>query len=307
MSNIPWNYISLNQLMSSVKQDLRLFDEANLIDEDNVIKVIAECNNKLGERIYKSKEVVLTVENGYAQIPSDLHKIENIFIVSECFEDNYYYNRSTGINGNNQFLYSSGETIPYETCDKIIPICHIIPQNDCSCKCKNINECDTCKKCMDYTVSKLVKEDIQHKFKKMIPLSLSNNISKLCTEYYPGNNWKSIYSVDLEDGLFKVPFKNGQLYVSYLGNLQNNDGEIMIPFHPLLNNYYEYAVKEKILMDIFMNSEADVEKKLQYMSLKKSGAYYDAWTFIQTGKAGQWSKMKKQREMEYFNIWYKAF
>ena len=300
-NNIPWDYITLSSLMSSVREDLKLYDEANLINENNVIKIIAECNSKLGERIYKSKAAYIDVKDGYADIPIDLYKIENIFAVADCKAPI----SSGGINAHNQVLYTDRNSPAYVTADKIIPIAKITTSKPIGCD--DCNNCGTCSNCTDYCVSALEKEDIYDTYKRLIPLSLSEKVMSSCTDYFPGHNWRGQYSVDLQEGRFKLGFNTGKIFLSWLGNLISDDGEIMIPFHPRLNNYYEYSVKEKILMDIFINSEADVEKKLQFVSKLKSEAYYDAFNYLQTAKAGQWSKMQKQRKIEYFNKWYSAF
>lgn len=41
--NTPWKYIKLSQVMASVKSDLSIYDDAGMIDEDRVIKIIARA------------------------------------------------------------------------------------------------------------------------------------------------------------------------------------------------------------------------------------------------------------------------
>src|SRR5690606_30070983 len=122
---------------------------------------------------------------------------------------------------------------------------------------------DSCNNC--YWVSDRRPEYTQNQiqYEAVFPLSLSNRVLNSCTEYSPCVYCnKGEYNVDIENNKFKFNFDSGEVYISYLGNLISEDGEIEIPFHPKLNPYYEYSIKEKILEDIFLNSESDVINKL---------------------------------------------
>ena len=275
--------------MASVKADLSLYDDANMIEEDRIVKIIAECNEKLGERIYKSKSCKLIVKDYNAPAPSDLWKIENIFATS-TINTGIGYAEGGVVFGATQAVYTDYAPSKILSGDRIIPI-----------KCQSTSCGD------EQYVSTLDRKQAELQFKHIYPLILSGNVEDKITDYSPCRGWRGEYQVDLQNDEFRFSFKEGEVYISYLGNMEDEDGEILIPFHPRLNQYYEYAVKEKILEDIYMNSEADVMQKLQYVSQKKPAAYYDAWTFVQTAKAGQWSNMRKKRQQEYYNKWYKSF
>lgn len=286
-SNIPWDYIPLSKLMASVREDLHMYDEANMIDDDRVIKIVAQCNEKLGERIYQSKQCKLIVENGKALIPDDLWKIENMFGLTTI---NPYY-LDTGIKGATQVIHTEYPYPKILSGDVIIPI-----------KCQK----DKC--CSNYYTSEVCKEDILAEYTTAFPITLSEGINRnMCTDYCPSTKWHGKYSADVQNGRFNFSFKEGEVYLSYLGNMEDEDGELIIPFHPMLNQYYEYTVKAKIAEDIYVNSEADIEKKMYMFKEEVSKAYYDAFNYVQTAKANQWSNMRKKAQMEYFNKWYKAF
>lgn len=284
--SLPWKYIKLSALMSSVKSDLNLYDDAGMIDEDRIIKVIAECNDKLGQRIYKSRECKLIVVNGLADIPEDLYKIENILATQIV--------NATKTNPN--FGASQVEFLTEKPKDTS----NIIAYGSMSCT-------DNCNNCYWIENRKAINKDTQITYERFIPLELSNSLYKKCTEYSPCNYHSKDYKIDIEDNKFKFSFKEGEVYLCYLGNLTDENGDIEIPFHPLLNPYYEYAIKEKILEDIYLNSESDVIQKLQYISQKKRDAYAIAWNFANTKEVNEWHKIQKKLQTEYFNKWYKIF
>jgi hypothetical protein len=277
-----WKYIPLSSLMASVKSDLNLYDDAGMIDEDRVIKVIAECNQKLGQKIYKSRECKLTVVNSKAEVPRDLFKINNI----SAFQI-YNVQHSDPDFNSMQVEFTS---------EKPKDISKIITYGKIACE-------DSCNNCYWVTNNKkhIERETI---YKRLVPLNYSSNIiNKGCNKH----NINSQYTVDLQDNIFRFNFESGDVYLDYLGDLITDDGEIEIPFHPMLNPYYEYSVKEKILEDIYLNSEADILQKLQYISQKRLDAYGKAWSFVQTEDYKEWNKIQKKLREEHWNKWYKSY
>lgn len=286
--SLPWKYINLSELVASVKSDLNIFDDSGLIDEDKVIKVVAECNEKLGLRIYKSRECKILVEDYKAVIPSDLYKIENILATNIL--------NSTNV-GNHAIQARQLEFTSEKPCDTS----KIITYGKMGCT-------DSCNNCY-WVADRRIAPEIEEKviYETLIPLQLSNRVHNKCTEYSPCSNHTRDYKVDIEDEIFKFSFKTGEIYLSYLGNLISSDGQIQIPFHPKLNPYYEYAIKEKILEDLYLNSEADVLQKLQYISLKKREAYATAWDFANTREVNEWNKIQKKLRLEYYATWYNMY
>lgn len=302
--NIPWEYIRLSQVMASVRSDLQLYDDANMVDEDRCIKIVMECNEKLGQRIYKSKSCKIQVEDYRGTMPSDLWKIENIFALSTTTNKGLTYSEGGGIIGATQITYT--DYVPPKILSKDVSNLKCATETSCNIDNPCSTGCNSCSSKITYLTQEQ-KHYLEYNNTQLIPLTLSISTLNNCVDYSPCSKYKGDYSVNIEDGEFEFSFKTGIVYLSYLGNMINEDGEVLIPFHPMLNQYYEFAIKEKILQDIYLNTQADVLQKLQYVSLEKSKHYYDAYSYTQTSKAGQYAKMRKQREMEYYNKWYKMF
>jgi hypothetical protein len=263
-----------------------MYDDAGMIDEDKVIKIVAECNEKLGMKIYKPRECMLTVDNYEAESPRDLHKIENL-LGTEIYQI---------ANLNPDF----GTRLLEYTSEKPKDDTHIITYGKMGCV-------DSCNNCYWVKDKRPHTTDQVLTFERFIPLQLSPAIHNSCTDYSPCSSQKREYKVDLEEEKFKFNFQKGSVYLSYIGKLLSNDGEIQLPFHPKLNPYYEYAIKEKILEDILLNSEADVVNKLRYINEKKREAYAIAWDFANTREVNEWSKIQKKRQQNYYKQWYSAF
>lgn len=283
MKNSPWIYKPIEELLASVRSDLNIFDDAGLIDETRCYKIIAQCNEKLGEKLHKSKECLISIENYRAPIPNDLWKIENVIGVKD---------------------------VEHSAPPNLIPGRHLDFSNNTPDKECNHRIQSACLKedreCM-YVTTTPSKEVIVHT-QKLFPLHLSDKLINRCEPYCPSTNWhNSLYEVDIEGEEFIFSFKTGKVYICYLGDLQDEDGSLLYPFHPLLNSYYEYAIKEKILEDMFLNSDADVVEKLKYIKEERRKAYYDAYNYIQSSSVNDWSNVMKKRKMEFYKKYYKMF
>lgn len=287
-SSIPWSYITFSELMSSVKDDIKLYDDNGLIDDDRVIKIILRCSDELGERLHQSKQCKLIVKDYKAPIPSDMWKIETLYgLTTESTSFPLY----SGIIGAKQLsfteepitnLYTKGE----------IQYLGVLP-NDC-CKPMHVSAYDP-------TYFE------RYESKRIFPLKLSNKLLNSCTFYSPCSKWNGGFQVDLADGNFSFSFKEGEVFLSYLGSLVNQEGDILIPNHPLLLPYYEYSVKVKIFEDIFLNSDADVANKLEYVKRELPDSKLTAMNFLFSFKGNQLDNIDRKNKMNFYSKWYKMF
>ncbi len=61
------------------------------------------------------------------------------------------------------------------------------------------------------------------------------------------------------------------VYINYQGLLEDDDGNLLVLDHPMINHYYEWEVKRRILQNLYLNGDPDLERRLQY-------ADKQAWT-----------------------------
>jgi len=55
-------------------------------------------------------------------------------------------------------------------------------------------------------------------------------------------------------------FDCGTVFVDYMGNLEDEDGNLLVVDHPFLNEYYEYAVKQRVLENMAFMGEPVTDK-----------------------------------------------
>lgn len=288
-SSTPWVYEKFDSLMAKVKDDLRYYNESNLIQNERYYNIIEKCNATLGEKIHQSRICKIKVQNYKAPIPKDLYKIENMFATCNSISSSQF---TSGFIGR-YFVHSNIED-------------NLIPQGEEKIMYLGRRQEEDCNEVDVSVVTFDTFKDILP-INQFFPLELSPFIDRFCTPYSPCKSWKGKYSVDLNDEEFTFGFESGEVILQYLGDLIDEEGNLLYPFHPKLNDYYEYSVKERILEDIFLNSEADVSQKYQLIRELKSEARSVAWAYIQSAKANQWSMMRKRREQQFYKEWVKMF
>lgn len=278
-----YKYITLAQLLASVSLDLRLYDASGYIGESTVIKVIHKCNDKLGVKLHKSKQCLIDIKDYKGNLPDDFWKAELIF-------GTYLSEISTTL------PLIPGNIVEYTTDPCGVEGGTIV--NNLKVKYSDSN--NACVWAIKYPETEKITT-----ITNIIPLTMKQGCKQNSTYYCPNSSGQ--YSIDIDDNVVTTNFKEGQIFLCYLGLMEDDKGNVLIPFHPLLNDYYEYSVKEKLFEDIFLNSEDDVEKKLQYVTMKRKEAYLDAWQFSGTPEYREIEKYDEKRVKDFYNKWFNIY
>jgi len=67
-----------------------------------------------------------------------------------------------------------------------------------------------------------------------------------------------------------------RVYIAYLGAMEDDEGNLLVVDHPQINMYYEIALKERVLENLWLNGEPDIQNRLKYVSDKKEEAKWNA-------------------------------
>lgn len=125
----------------------------------------------------------------------------------------------------------------------------------------------------------------------------------------PNTRWSSPYQAEIRNGWMYTSFKTGKVYINYLGAMENEEGELLVMDHPMVNEYYEYAVKQRILENLYMNGE-DVAQKMNLIEGRLRGARNNALSYVNTPNFGELKKMwevnRKAQYHKYVNM-FKSF
>lgn len=68
----------------------------------------------------------------------------------------------------------------------------------------------------------------------------------------------------------------GKVYISYMGAMEDEQGNLMVLDHPKINEFYEWAIKARIFENMYMNGEPDIERRLQLVKAELKTARAEA-------------------------------
>lgn len=289
----------MTQLMASVEDDLHKWSDAGLVDQLKYIKVIRACNEKLGLRLYDSKQTFLYVtegpeiHHGRADLPLDFYKAEMVVALHKRF-----VNSMLPIGPGFQQVMSPPSPAQVE-------MGQIVNFTGCC-----LDSADNCSWLVKTPLTQL-----QVQITDIIPLHIIDGSHEHFTEYAVnrglrhrhGHHHHHFASINVQEGYIETDFHEGIICMQYLADMKNETGEVMIPFHSLVNDYYEWSVKEAILRNIMYNTEADVATLVKDARQQKNLAFQDAVNFAMGKEAGEWNKYEKERSHKFFHKYYRIF
>lgn len=230
-------YRTFDQLINAVADDFYGHDAESLIDPSQLIRVVRKVNKQLGLRITRTREVMLDFDNFVVNLPDDL---ENINFAVLC---SYYKTVVPAIQGTQT---ENVDTTCSACCDSVY-----------------VTECgDT------YQIAQRVLPNLEYVFNITKRVNIKHSLYQIDPE--------EIAAVILNDNFMRMTLKYGKLYLNYEGMLQDEKGNLMVLDHPMVNDYYEYSIKERILENMYFQGE-DTERKLAYIMPKLQIAKREAY------------------------------
>jgi hypothetical protein len=300
--NYTLKYRTFDQLLEDVTIDLNTFALENMIEPQQLIKVARKVNYDLGLRINQQKEVVLEICHGKVKLPDDFYTFNYAFICADRVESVGYGGMVGGTNI---------QEVPYKEVPSTVNQCAPPTVN---CRTCNSNPCnktaacdlnhpivdpipteydpnnpygDTCVaprvfmncKGEKWELVQVVRSGAHRTYRTLIPLRMraSQNIDCECPNLYyntPNEGW-------IKGGYLFTTFETGHVYLNYQGELVDDDGNLMVPDHELLNDYYEYALKKRIIENLALNGE-DVAQRLQLIIPEYRAARNNALSLVNT-------------------------
>ena len=271
-----FEYIQMSQLMASVKGDLPSFKDNGFIDEGNLVKTVMWCNEKLGMPIKRMRETVLKVRNYRTELPLTFQKV---IYVAALHHTSF---------GTSQFKDAFDNFVDLADPDSV-------QVNEITLACENVK----------FPVIKRRLGSMYREYTHWTELKLSPASYVYTDSSCINNRVHGKYTINVTDQEIETPFREGELYMMYWEHLMDDDGNILVPFHPLITPWYEWCVKEKILLYAMMNSEADVVNKLKVVQAEKTKSWIDAWNITTEPEYKQLHEYEKRKEMEMWRHYYK--
>jgi hypothetical protein len=283
--NYTLQYRTFESLLEDVKIDLRTLTLENRIDPAQLIKVAMRVNYDLGLRINVTKEAILEVEKGHVRLPDD------------------FYVMNYGL-----MLYQGYETITPAQGTNVQDVTPTwrpwVEQNSCS----NVSlpEQPVCfSKCNDntYQIIQVVNQQ-KRAYRNFVPIRFRNSKFVDC-------NWPDLFGSErdeawIKDGFLYTTVEQASVYINYQGTFTDNNGDLLIPDHPMLNEYYEYAVKKRILENLVMDGE-NVSAQYQLVAQEYRAARNNALTIVNTPNFSEMEKLWAMNRKAMYSKYYDMF
>lgn len=270
-------YKPFDQLLSEVLVDFHTFNLEGMIDPQQFIKVTLRVNYELGLRIHKSKDAVLEIEHNKAKLPNDFYVLNYANIVGS-----------------------------YTVQDPVISGTHIedvilktVPDTD---SCGRVQACVS--NCGQYyNLVQTLKSEVRT-YEEFYPLQVGR--AKVVSEDSPNLHVRSANQAQLRDGFIFTNIETGKIHLNYIGNLEDEEGNLLVVDHPLINEFYEYAIKQRILENLLMNGE-DVTQKIQVIEQRLRAARNNALSLVNTPDFAEMKKLWETNRKAMYGRYYNMF
>lgn len=280
-------YITLDQLMSSVESDMATYADEGMINRGIAVKVVRKVNEDLGLKINKERHSVIEVKNHKADLPADFQYLQLAMMTGI---KQYYHTNA----GENLGTLTEEHTAPVLT--PVTAVCDPLAAGQQNSECGG----------KFYVVQRYQERVIEHH--EMKPVRLMPSSRRFCTPE-SHHHWfdDPSYHIDIEDGFITTSFREGDLYLNYLTDMTDEDGNILVLDHPLLTEYYEYSVKKHLLENWMLNTNADVANKLAYIKQELNEARLRALNFVNTIEYSQIRDFYQQNRYQFARKYYRMF
>lgn len=100
--------------------------------------------------------------------------------------------------------------------------------------------------------------------------------------------------------------ESGHVYLHYTSTMENDEGELLVLDHDIINDYYEYALKKRILENMLYKGE-DVGNLLKYTIEQLRKAKIEALSTVSMPDYNRLVDMYHNERVKMLNKYYKPF
>lgn len=302
--NYTLRYRTFNELIADVAMDFERYDIENMIQPQTLIKIARKVNYDLGLRISQTREAIVDIEKGLGRLPDDFY-VMNFALMCGEYEEKVLLPQGTHVEERLLTPEYKWQPAVIDTCtDQQANItCNVCNASTDPCNCTVPTPCVQldCKG-NEYSLVQILSYATRtYKFLRSVQF-LANPMSIDCD--CPNLYWASPYSCWIQDDYIHSNFPTGKLYINYQGLMQDANGNLLVPDHEKLNEYYEYALKKRILENLVMNGETVTQLQIQLVEDGYKRARNDAKSFVNTPNFAELKKLfESNRKAQYFKYY----
>ncbi|MEY2701973.1 MAG: hypothetical protein RLY43_606 [Bacteroidota bacterium] len=299
-------YRTYDQLLAEVQTDMRSFYLEDLINPQEFIKVAKKVNYELGLKLFKTKEDVIEIERGKAKLPNDFNVLNFALLVSQ------HKVTEPVIQGIQTEYIPAG--VPYTPPPGEIAVCAtpvVNPQSNLcgTCNqspqlCNCTQQCSVTLNCQGQSMMLVQKLKYETRtWSEFHPVRITDTGNVLDLDC-PNKTWMSRNSAYIRNGFIHTSFPTGKMYINYQGMMEDDEGNLLVPDHDMLNEYYEYAIKQRVLENAILNGETVTQMQFQVVEQRLRAARNNANSLVNTPDFGELRKIwETNRRAQYSNYW----
>jgi len=286
---VSHKYRTFTQLYEDVAVDFASYSLEGMIEPQQLIKVATKINYELGLKIHRTKETIIDVEHGRAQLPRDFAYINYAFLCGE------YHINATMPSGTHVETFND---VPYVPAPGEVAACSTGEG------CADVCVVKTCEDKNSYQLVQRISPNQYRTYSTWTELKIQDINQKSC--FCPDLAAQAPDIAQIVDGFLMTNFTSGRVYISYQGAMESPDGDLLVLDQPLCNEYYEYALKQRILENMIWQGE-QVAPQLQLIETRLRPARNNALSFVNTPDFAEMQKVFVMNRRAQYHNYYNMF
>ena len=268
------------------------------------------------------KEIILDVTHGKVKLPDDFYTF-NFAYICGSFKTSVGYDGFAGGTNMQEVRITDGR-IPETYSDFPAAVPDQCNTSKPTCCCDDKGNVGTCLvhnpqqpygneltkprvfmncKGESYELIQVINSSETRTYTELHPLRMkaSQNIECDCPNLY----YNTVDEGWIKHGFLYTNFQTCKVYLNYQGQMEDDEGNLLVPDHDLINEYYEYALKSRILENLYLNGE-DVSQRMQLVEQRLRGARNNAKSVVNTPNFAElrqvWAANRKAMYHRYYDM-----
>jgi hypothetical protein len=291
-------YRTYDELLSAVLSDVSSIDQEGLANPQDLIKIAQKINKELGLKLLRDKHTVLEVSKNKVRLPLDLYVLNYAFVLhdKEIIQDDQ-----------RQGIHTEERIVPKDCIPGFPSTCGDTELPNSVDDCIRITECGETYELVQ-TIGKT-----SHRYKTFSKLYLDENplidpeFQKLLTQdnilIHNPNAKQSGY---IKQGWLFTNFDEGKVYLNYSNNMEDDEGNLLVLDHPIINEYYETSFKVRILENMMLQGE-QVGDMIKYFDQRRRNARIEARNVVFTPEFTEIQQVWQNNRRNKYNRYYSLF
>ena len=170
--------------------------------------------------------------------------------------------------------------------------------------CKDVCVIETCDGKNSHQIVQRIGPNQFRTFSTFMQLRIQDVNSKTC--FCPTLGAQAADIAEIVDGFLVTSFRTGKVYLSYQGAMEAPNGDLLVLDQPYCNEYYEYAIKQRILENMIWQGE-NVSQQMNLVETRLRAARNNALSFVNTPDFAEMRKLWEVNRRAQYHNYYNMF